>query len=92
MRAATRAAATRRSAGGRPTLLRGLRGVTRVFLRALRMKGFKSFSRQTELTFEPGVAVVIGPNGSGKSNIADAVMWVLGEQSPTSIRGTSMQD
>ena len=56
------------------------------------MKGFKSFSRQTELVFEPGVAVVIGPNGSGKSNIADAVMWVLGEQSPTSIRGTSMQD
>ena len=56
------------------------------------MKGFKSFSRQTELVFEPGVSVVIGPNGSGKSNIADAVMWVLGEQSPTSIRGTSMQD
>ena len=56
------------------------------------MKGFKSFSRQTELTFEPGVAVVIGPNGSGKSNVADAVMWVLGEQSPTSMRGTSMQD
>jgi chromosome segregation protein len=63
-----------------------------VYLRSLRMKGFKSFSRQTELVFEPGVAVVIGPNGSGKSNIADAVMWVLGEQSPTSIRGTSMQD
>ncbi len=63
-----------------------------MFLRALRMKGFKSFSRQTELVFEPGVAVVIGPNGSGKSNIADAVMWVLGEQSPTSIRGSSMQD
>ena len=63
-----------------------------MFLRALRMKGFKSFSRQTELVFEPGVAVVIGPNGSGKSNIADAVTWVLGEQSPTSIRGTSMQD
>ena len=63
-----------------------------MFLRALRMKGFKSFSRQTELVFEPGVAVVIGPNGSGKSNIADAVTWVLGEQSPTSIRGSSMQD
>jgi chromosome segregation protein len=63
-----------------------------VYLRSLRMKGFKSFSRQTELLFEPGVAVVIGPNGSGKSNVADAVMWVLGEQSPTSIRGTSMQD
>ena len=63
-----------------------------MYLRSLRMKGFKSFSRQTELLFEPGVAVVIGPDGSGKSNIADAVMWVLGEQSPTTMRGTSMQD
>ncbi|HMK91735.1 MAG TPA: AAA family ATPase, partial [Thermoleophilia bacterium] len=63
-----------------------------MYLRSLRMKGFKSFSRATELVFEPGVAVVIGPNGSGKSNIADAVMWVLGEQSPTTMRGSSMQD
>jgi chromosome segregation protein len=61
-------------------------------LRALRLKGFKSFSKQTELLFEPGVAVVIGRNGSGKSNLSDAVMWVLGEQSPTSVRGSSMQD
>jgi len=63
-----------------------------MYLKAIRLKGFKSFAKQTELIFEPGVAVVIGPNGSGKSNLADGVMWVLGEQSPTSIRGVSMQD
>ncbi|MGO8684132.1 MAG: AAA family ATPase, partial [Thermoleophilia bacterium] len=63
-----------------------------MYLRALRLKGFKSFPKQTELLFEPGVAVVIGRNGSGKSNLSEAVMWVLGEQSPTSVRGSSMQD
>lgn len=62
------------------------------FLRSIRLKGFKTFARLTELTFEQGVAVIIGPNGSGKSNITDAVLWALGEQSPTSIRGQSMQD
>jgi chromosome segregation protein len=56
------------------------------------MRGFKSFARPTELTLEPGVTVIIGPNGSGKSNIADAVLWVLGEQSPGNLRGRTMQD
>jgi chromosome segregation protein len=61
-------------------------------LSSIRLRGFKTFARPTELILRPGVTVIIGPNGSGKSNVADAVLWVLGEQSPGNLRGRSMQD
>src|SRR5919201_422052 len=63
-----------------------------MYLKSLTLKGFKSFAERTCLEFGPGVAVVVGPNGSGKSNITDAVLWALGEQSPVTIRGQTMQD
>jgi chromosome segregation protein len=61
-------------------------------LRSITLKGFKSFPTRTRLEFGPGVSVIVGPNGSGKSNIADAVLWALGEQSPLAVRGQSMKD
>ncbi|MGZ6994480.1 MAG: AAA family ATPase, partial [Acidimicrobiia bacterium] len=63
-----------------------------MFLKALTLRGFKSFADKTVLEFEPGVMVVVGPNGSGKSNLVDAVAWVLGAQGPRTLRGGKMDD
>lgn len=63
-----------------------------MFLKTLRIKGFKSFASQTVIQFNPGFSVIIGPNGTGKSNIVDAILWVLGEQNPRFLRGQSMTD
>jgi chromosome segregation protein len=63
-----------------------------VYLKRLEMLGFKSFATRTLLEFSTGITAVIGPNGAGKSNVADAIRWVLGEQSMRQLRGKKSED
>jgi chromosome segregation protein len=63
-----------------------------MYLRSLKLRGFKSFPDPVEVRLEPGVAVVVGPNGSGKSNVADAIVWAAGSLSPSELRAEKPED
>jgi chromosome segregation protein len=63
-----------------------------VHLRAIKLRGFKSFPDAVEIRLEPGVAVVVGPNGSGKSNVADAMVWAAGSLAPHELRAEKPDD
>lgn len=63
-----------------------------MYLNKVEIHGFKSFGDAVKLSIPRGITAVIGPNGSGKSNVADAIRWVLGEQSAKTLRGTKMED
>src|SRR5881628_3969231 len=61
-------------------------------LRAIKLRGFKSFPDPVEVRLEPGVAVVVGPNGSGKSNVSDAIVWAAGSLAPSELRAEKPDD
>ena len=63
-----------------------------MYFKRIEMHGFKSFAEPVTIEFDRGLTCIVGPNGSGKSNISDAVRWVLGEQSPKTLRGGKMEE
>ena len=61
-------------------------------LKSLKISGFKSFADPVTVEFDQEITGIVGPNGSGKSNLTEALRWVMGEQSPKSLRGGKMED